>query len=118
VFVVAARDVPAAIRAAPGPPAPARLLPSGDPFTFLPGADRELLVADARHRRELWTPCVWPGGLLVNGEISGTWRRADASVTVRSWRRLSRAERDAVAAEVESFPLPGVEGWIADSWDD
>jgi len=107
-----------AIRAAPGPDAPARLLPSGDPYLLLQGADRELLVPDAVRRHALWTPRVWPGGLLVNGEVSGTWRRADATVTVHPWRRLSRAERDAVAAEVETFPLFGRAGKIAVRWGD
>jgi hypothetical protein len=105
------------LRGAPGPLAPARLLPSGDPYILLQGADRELLVPDAERRRALWTPRVWPGGLLVNGEISGTWRRADTIMTVHPWRRLSRAERDAVAAEAESFPLPGVSGRTGVRWE-
>jgi hypothetical protein len=61
---------------------------------------------------------VWPGGLLVDGEILGTWRRADQAMTVQPWRRLSRAERDAVAAEVASLPLPGIQGRIALRFDD
>jgi hypothetical protein len=99
--------------------APARLLPSGDAYFLLQGTDRELVVPDAGRRRELWTPRVWPGGLLVGGEIAGTWRRADTVLTVQSWRRLSRAERDAVTAEAESLPLPGIEGRrIVVRWDD
>src|SRR5262249_49237466 len=39
------RDEPE-LRAAPGPAAPARLLPSGDTYYLLQGADRELLVLD------------------------------------------------------------------------
>jgi hypothetical protein len=111
------RDEPA-FRVASGPVAPARLLPSGDPYLLLQGADRELLVPDADRRRALWTPRVWPGGLLVEGEIIGTWRRADAALTVHPWQRLSRATRDAVAAEVESLPVPGIEGRIVVRWDD
>ena len=42
-----------------GPVASARLLPSGDAFFLLQGADRELLVPDADRRGELWTPRVW-----------------------------------------------------------
>jgi len=109
----------AAFRAAPGPVAPARLLPSGDAYFLLHGTDRDLLVPDADRRRALWTPRVWPGGLLVAGEIAGTWRRADTVVTVQPWRPLSRAERDAVTAEAESLPLPGIEGRrIVVRWDD
>jgi hypothetical protein len=114
---ILARDE-AAFRAAPGPVAPARLLPSGDAYLLLQGTDRELLVPDADRRRELWTPRVWPGGLLAGGEVAGTWRRADAALTVRPWRRLSAAERDAVAAEADSLPLPGIRGRVVLRWDD
>jgi len=105
-------------RAAPGPAAPARLLPSGDAYFLLHGTDRELLVPDAKRRGALWTPRVWPGGVLVAGEIAGTWRRADAAMTVQPWRRLSGAERDAVAAEAESLPLPGIRKRVVVRWDD
>jgi hypothetical protein len=44
--------------------------------------------------------------------------RADAVMTVQTWRRLSPAERDAVVAEAESLPLPGLGGRIAVRWDD
>jgi hypothetical protein len=109
----------AAFRAAPGHVAPARLLPSGDAYFLLHGADRELLVPDASRRGELWTPRVWPGCLLVGGEIAGTWRRADTVLTVQPWRRLSQAERDAVGAEAESLPLPGIAGRrIGVRWDE
>ena len=109
-----ARDEPA-LRAAPHAPAPARLLPSGD--TYLLGEDRALLVADEARRRELWPSRVWPGGLLVEGEIVGSWRRAEALVTVHPWRRLSRAQRTAVEAEAAALPLPGVQGQITVRWD-
>jgi Winged helix DNA-binding domain len=108
----------ATFRTAPGPVAPARLLPSGDAYLLLHGADRDLLVPDTEHRGALWTPRVWPGGLLVAGEIAGTWRRADAVMMVRPWRRLSRSEREAVAAEAQSLPLPGIGGRIVVRWDD
>ena len=105
-------------RATPSPAAPARLLPSGDPYFLLHGADRELLVSDEHQRRELWTPRVWPGAVLVGGEVAGTWRRANAVVEIQTWRRLSTAERQAVEAEAESLPLPGLRGQIVVRWDD
>jgi hypothetical protein len=111
-----ARDEPG-FREPPGPPAAARLLPSGDAYYLLHGAERELLVPDAAQRGELWTSRVWPGAVLVAGEIAGTWRRAQANLTIHPWRRLSRAEHDAVEAEARSLPLPGVEGRIVVSWD-
>ena len=109
------RDEPS-FRAAPGSAASARLLPSGDAYFLLWGADRELLVPDADRRAALWTSRVWPGAVLVEGEVVGTWRRAEATVTVQPWRRLSRAARDAVEMEAESLPLPGIEGQIVLRW--
>ena len=108
----------AAFRAVPGPAAPARLLPSGDAYFLLYTADRELLVPDPGCRGALWTPRVWPGALLLAGEIAGTWRRADTVMTVQPWRRLSPAEREAVTAEVESLPLPGISGRRIVRWDE
>jgi winged helix DNA-binding protein len=113
---ILARDEPG-FREPPGRPAAARLLPSGDMYFLFWGAGRELLVPDAAHRAELWTSRVWPGAVLVGGEIVGTWRRAQADLTVRAWRRLTRAEREAVDAEAQSLPLPGIEGQIAVQWD-
>ena len=107
---VAAQRRRGPVRAEPGPAAAARLLPSGDAFFLLQGADRDLLVPDAARQRELWTSRVWPGALLVDGEVAGTWRRAGAVLTVQRWRPLSAAERDAVEAEAASLPLPGIPG--------
>ena len=104
---------------APGrPAAPARLLPSGDAYTLMQGAERELLVPNSDNRRRLWTPRVWPGAVLVAGEIVGTWRRARIDVTIQSWRRLSPAERESVAAEAASIPLPGIRQPVRVQWDD
>ena len=109
-----ARDEPSV--GAGDPVAPARLLPSGDPFFLLHGADRELMVPDANRRGALWTSRVWPGALLVEGEIVGTWRRAGPVVTVETWRRLGRSARDAVEAEAASLPLPGLDRTIVVGW--
>jgi hypothetical protein len=112
---ILARDEPA-FREPAGPPAAARLLPSGDAYFLYWGAGRELLVPDAAQRAELWTSRVWPGAVLVAGEIVGTWRRAQADVSIGLWRRLTRAEREAVEAEAHGLPLPGIEGEIAVHW--
>lgn len=85
-----------------------RLLPSGDAYFLLQGADRELLVPEADRRRALWTPRVWPGAVLVGGEVVGTWRRANRDISIQAWQHLSPVERGAVEAEAESLPLPGV----------
>ena len=113
---ILSRDEPL-FRSVPGPAAPARLLPSGDTWFLLQGADRELLVPDERQRRALWTSRVWPGALLVEGETAGTWRRAGHVLTIQRWRRLSQAEREAVEAEAESMPLPGIDRPMDISWD-
>jgi hypothetical protein len=106
----------AAVRERPGAAAAARLLPSGDAYYLLQGADRELLVPDAAQRAALWTPRVWPGAVLVGGYIVGTWRRASADVTIEPWRRLTRAERAAVEAEAASLPVPGLDREIGVRW--
>jgi len=107
----------ALFRMAPGLAAAARLLPSGDTWFLLQGADRKLLVPNERQRRTLWTSRVWPGALLVEGETVGTWRRAGHVVTIQPWRRLSHAQRNAVEAEATSMPLPGIERSLDVRWD-
>jgi hypothetical protein len=101
-------DEPLFRGASTGAAAPARLLPSGDAYIlYHRPEERALLIERGSQRARLWTSRVWPGALLVAGEIVGTWRRADGAVTVESWRRLSRAERQAVEAEAASLPIPG-----------
>jgi hypothetical protein len=95
---------PSSLKAA----APVRLLPSGDAYYLLWDADRELLVPDAKRRAELWTTRVWPGALLVNGEIAGVWRRSATEVPIDAWRRLSPAEWEALEAEAAALPIPGL----------
>ena len=96
----------AAMQAGETAAAPARLLPSGDAYFLLDGAERELLVPRADQRERLWTSRVWPGALLVEGEIRGTWRRAQHTVRIDAWTRLSGRTRDAVEAEARALPLP------------
>jgi hypothetical protein len=104
-------------RATAGRAAPARLLPSGDAYFLIQGLDRELLVPDADRRPELWTPRVWPGALLVEGEVAGSWRRAQGKVAIQPWHPLTPAQRDAVEAEAASLPLPALRGPIRVSWE-
>jgi Winged helix DNA-binding domain len=113
---ILAQDEPA-LREPPRPPAAVRLLPSGDAYFLFWGSGRELLVPDPARRAELWTPRVWPGAVLVEGEIVGTWRRAQSDLTARPWRRLTKAEREAVEAEAASLPLPGIEGQVTLRWE-
>jgi hypothetical protein len=87
------------------PPEPAgiRLLPGQDPY--LQQRDRSTVVPKEAFRRKLWQPTRGPGGLLVDGEIVGTWRartkRARLEVTVEPFGRLRRGVRDGIEAEAE-----------------
>ncbi len=100
------------------PAAPARLLPSGDSYYLLHDEARSLLVPSPTRRSLLWTSRVWPGAVLVDGDIVGTWRRSQHKVTIVPWRRLTGQERTAVEAEAASLPLPGLEREIAVSWEE
>src|SRR5262245_26493413 len=113
---ILSRDEPA-FRTPATPAGAARLLPSGDAYYLLQGADRELLVPEAERRAALWTSRVWPGAVLVAGEIVGTWRRSQAKLTIQPWQRLSPGQREAVEAEAARLPLPGAEGRIVVRWD-
>lgn len=106
------------IRAKERPAAAARLLPSGDTYYLLWDDDRKMLLPESKQRAALWTSRVWPGALLVGGEIAGTWRRAGAEVSIQAWRKLSSAERKSVEAEAMSLPLPGLDGPMVISWND
>ena len=72
--------------------------------TSLWGADREFLVPDAATARRLWTSRVWPGALLLGGEIVGTWRRSKAEVAVAPWRTLSAGTRSRRGRSGEPAP--------------
>jgi hypothetical protein len=95
-----------------------RLLPSGDAWFLLQGADRALLVPDAKLRPLLWTTRVWPGALLIDAEVAGTWRRSNAELTISPWRAMTAAERTNVEADVASLPIPGFVGQIVTRWED
>jgi hypothetical protein len=107
----------AEIRAPQRPDAPARLLPSGDAYFLLDGKERELLVPRPDQRARLWTSRVWPGALLVEGEIRGTWRRAGHVVRVETWARLPAKAREAVEDEAATLPLPGLDRPIEVVWE-
>jgi hypothetical protein len=110
-----AEDEPA-MRASETVAGPARLLPSGDAYFLLDGAERELLVPREDQRQRLWTPRVWPGALLVEGEIRGTWRRAQHTVRIDAWTDFSPRTREAIEAEARTLPLPGIDRPIEVVW--
>lgn len=89
-------------------PVSTRLLPSGDPYFLLRGDDRDLLVPDPAQRSRLWTSRVWPGAVLIDGEIVGTWRRSEHKVTVSPWRSIAASGQTAIEREAASLPLPAI----------
>ena len=107
----------ASFRAPPSPASGVRLLPSGDTWFFLHGAQRALLLPDVEHRSRLWTSRVWPGAILVDGEVVGTWRRSNAVIDLSPWRPLSAHDIGRVEAEAAGLPLPGFVGRIEIRWE-
>ncbi len=59
---------------------------------------------------------MWPGALLVDGEIRRPWRPSQHTVRIDAWERVSRRRRDAI--EARTLPLPGVDGQIEVVWND
>ncbi|MBI3745304.1 MAG: winged helix DNA-binding domain-containing protein [Chloroflexi bacterium] len=108
----------ASFRASVGRPSGARLLPSGDTYFLLQGRDRELLVSDRDRRSALWTSRVWPGAVMLGGELVATWRRASRDITIQPWQHLSAPERETVRAEAEALPLPGITEPLRVHWVD
>ena len=80
-----------------------RLLPPSDPY--LQGRDRELLVPDPAHRKQIWTSLGAPGVVVSGVDVVGVWRPTQKArrleVAVTPFRPLSATERAAVAAEAE-----------------
>ena len=98
-------DLPDAPRPDPRVPAPARFLGEFD-NVFLGHADRRRVIPDGASWGAMLAPGRSVGNLLVDGMLRATWwlerdgtRRA--TVVVRPFGALSRAERDEVAGEAE-----------------
>ena len=101
-----------------GPAAPARLLPSGDAYFLLQGADREVLVPDAARRRRALDPARLAGRRARRGRgrrhVATRGGNDDDAAVAQALPRGARA----VEAEAEALPLPGVQGRIVVRWDD
>jgi hypothetical protein len=84
-----------------------RLLPPSDPY--LQGRDRELLVPDPAHRKQIWTSLGAPGVVLSGLDVIGVWRPTmkgkRLEVAVTAIRPLDGGERAAVAAEAERLAV-------------
>ncbi|MGD9988791.1 DNA glycosylase AlkZ-like family protein [Pseudonocardia sp.] len=94
-----AEDVDA-LRAGPVDVPVLRLLGPSDPL--LSARDRELLVPDGTHRKQVWRPLGNPGLVLAGTEPLGVWRtrqKRALELAVTAFRRPTRAERGALDAE-------------------
>ncbi|CAA9247131.1 MAG: FIG00816115: hypothetical protein [uncultured Blastococcus sp.] len=85
------------------PPRGTRLLAPFD--LHLQARDRALLVGDAARAKDLWRTLGRPGGVLVDGEVVGTWRArrtgSGAGVEVSSWDAVDAPTRRTVAEQAE-----------------
>jgi hypothetical protein len=103
------------------PPGTVRVTRLLGPFDlFLQARDRDLLVADADHRKALWPTIGRPGAVLVDGEIVGTWRprqtKGSLRVQLGLWQTVPRTRRREIDEQAErlaahrSVVLAGVDG--------
>lgn len=85
------------------PPEPmgVRLLPPYD--AYLDQRDRLTLIPDKARHRQVWAVLGNPGGLLVDGELAGTWRSQKKGrrlkIAVSAFNPLSPRTRTEIEAE-------------------
>ncbi|WP_433323310.1 winged helix DNA-binding domain-containing protein [Spirillospora sp. CA-294931] len=85
-------DLPDAPRPDPATPAPVRFLPAFDNAVL--GYDDRTRIIDTAHRGLSITGARF---VLVDGRVTATWTRTDATVTVTPLRPLTPAERSDIA---------------------
>jgi len=80
-----------------------RLLGGYDGYLQL--RDRDTLVDDPAHAKDLWRILGRPGALAIDGEVVGTWRPSSKgsrlTVTVAPWTKVSKRVRDRAAEQAE-----------------
>jgi hypothetical protein len=78
-----------------------RFLPPHDPFLTL--RDRESLIPDKSVQREIWKHAGNPGVLLVDGRVSGIWRKRQAGnrlyLTITQFTSLSQPVHSQIEGE-------------------
>jgi hypothetical protein len=94
----------------PPQPVGVRFLPPYD--AYLDQRDRLTLVPDKTRHRQVWGVLGNPGGLLVDGELAGTWRAQKKgkrlAITVTAFVPLSPGARAEIQAE--AAPLGPIRG--------
>jgi hypothetical protein len=79
----------------------ARFLAPGDPY--LQGRDRNLVVPDRDHQKQIWKIIGNPGTVVVDGEVVGTWRPKASgkkvTLTVTPLKRITKAARAQLVEE-------------------
>lgn len=93
-----------------------RLLPSGDTYYLVSGERRDIILPDRALQGLLWTSRVWPGALLVDGEIVGIWRRAQHQVAIETWSRLDKKHLERIETEASTLPLPDLDREVTVTW--
>lgn len=93
-------DLPNAPRPDPDTPAPVRFLPAFD-NAILGYQDRDRIIDHAHRGLSVAGERV----VLVDGHVAATWQPAPDALTVVPLRRLTRAERAAVAEEARALAL-------------
>lgn len=80
-----------------------RLIAPGDPL--LKGSDRELLVPDPDHRKQLWRALNNPGAVLVGLDVVGMWRPKQSgkrlTLAVTPFGSVTKEVRTAIEEEAE-----------------
>jgi hypothetical protein len=111
-------DLPDRALPEPDTPAPVRLLPEFDDL-IVAYADRTRLMPD-EYRKRICVGSMVAATVLVDGFVRGSWQlrlaRDRATVSVELFERLSRADRDAVAAEATrllEFAAPDADREVA-----
>lgn len=100
-------DLPEAPRPDPGVPAPVRILPGFDNVMLAYDARRRQRILPDAHREAVYVRAnlqVLPT-FLVDGMIAGTWsseeKRREATLTLRPFEKLARADHAALTEEAE-----------------
>jgi hypothetical protein len=96
-------DLPDAPRPGPNIPAPVRFLGEYD-NVLLGHADRRRIIPEDFPWKAMLAPGRFVGNVLVDGMLQATWwiereGKRRATLGIRPFRKLSRSERDEVAAE-------------------